>query len=415
MADVAPAELPVSRPSGATADAFEACFRESLNSVLNLESWHQGEDLVRQYAHLEQQIAAAVAAETTHQQRVREHIVKRLATIKGAPREACHEEVSLAEIKDIHQRLLFNGSTEACDGTSHTHDTLALTIYQIGVALVSYGGNQGSWSQRLYRRDLHEEHDDPVEETRALLEARGRRAGLNQPDRRDGLSELAQRALMSYAEVAALVERSKAQWRMGHGSPAPYQLLSGAGNPDMMIRSVRLLRRLIEDHKKFVFVASEPGERAYLSIGQALHPCEYAVIGTLSDRIERFVDELRFSDSVTVDDRWDSDTHLEPELWVDRFKDEIASKVLIGVYRASPIAPPQTFYAHRDHVHVAARIAIADSVLLTERGFPALIDMADQVCTAKFGGNSLRDVANAAYARAGAPFRYGSERQNRPD
>ncbi|MCE9564500.1 MAG: hypothetical protein K8U57_20875 [Planctomycetes bacterium] len=414
MADTTLTELPISRPVGATTDAFEACFRESLDSVLNLETWHQGEDLVRQYAHLEEQIAVAVAAETRLQQRVRERVVKKLATFPGAPREACHEVVSLDEIKAIHQGLLFNGNTEACDGTLNVHDTLALTVYQIGVALVSYGGNRGSWSQRLFRRDLRESHPDPEAEIRALFEARGKRAGLNQPDRRDGLSELAERAVMSYAEVAALVEKSKAMWRMGHGSPAPLQLLSGAGNPDMMIRSVCLLRRLIEDHKKFVFVASEPGERAYLSIGQALHPCEYAVVGTLSDRIERFIGDLRFSDRVTVDDRWDGKP-LDPELWVSRFLDEVASKVLIGVYRASPLAPPQTFYAHRDYVHVAARIAIADSVLLTERGFPALIDMADQMCKAQYGGNSLRDVANAAYARAGAPFRYGSERQNRPE
>jgi hypothetical protein len=219
---------------------------------------------------------------------------------------------------------------------------------------------------------------------------------------------------MSYAEIAALVDKARANWRMGHGSPAPYQLLSGAGNPDVMIRSVRLLRRLIEDHKKFVFVASEPGERAYLTIGQALHPCEYAIVGTLSERIERFVSGLQFSNRVTVDDKWDGKP-LKPELWVDRFKDEVASRVLIGVYRASALAPPQTFYAHRDHVHVAARIAIADSVLLTERGFPALIDLADRNCKAQYGGGSLQDVANAAYARAGAPFRYGSERQNRPE
>jgi hypothetical protein len=214
--------------------------------------------------------------------------------------------------------------------------------------------------------------------------------------------------------VFVLVEKSAAMWRVGHGSPAPYQLLSGAGNPDMMIRSVRLLRRLIDDHQRFVFVASEPGERLYLSIGQTLHPCEYAIVGTLSDRIEQYVAGLQFSGRVTVDDCWDEKSLL-PELWVERFREEIASQVLIGVYRASPLAPPQTFYAHRDHVHIAARIALADSVLQTERGFPALIDMADQMCKSQYGGGSLQEVAKAAYARAGAPFRYGSERQNRPD
>jgi hypothetical protein len=399
---------------GATADAFAVSFGESLESVLNVSAWPEGDDLVREYTLLQERIDRAVREEQAQQTRVREQVVKKLATLKGAPPEAGHWQVTVDEIKDTHQRLLFNGNTDACDGTTHTHDTLALTIYQIGVALVSYAGNRGSWSQRLYRRDLHQSHGDPVAETLALLEARGKRAGLNQPDRRDGLSELAQRAVMSYAEVFVLVEKSAAIWRVGHGSPAPYQLLSGAGNPDMMIRSVRLLRRLIEDHQRFVFVASEPGERLYLTIGQTLHPCEYAIVGTLSDRIEQYVAGLQFSGRVTVDDCWDEKSLL-PELWVERFREEIASQVLIGVYRASPFAPPQTFYAHRDYVHIAARIALADSVLLPERGFPALIDMADQMCKSQYGGGSLQEVANAAYARAGAPFRYGSERQNRPD
>ncbi|MCI0704343.1 MAG: hypothetical protein L0241_25065 [Planctomycetia bacterium] len=415
MSDAAlPIELPISRPSGATTEAFAACFREPLEAVLDLKTWHKGDDLVREYARVEAEIAASVAAETGNQARVREEVVKKLAILKGAPPQAGYEQVPLEVIKEVHRGLLFNGGTEACDGTVHVHDTLALTIYQIGVSLVSYAGNRGSWSQRLFRRDLRESHGDPVDETIALLEARGHRGGLNQPDRRDGLSELAQRAVMSYAEIAALVEHSRAVWKMGQGSPAPYQLLSGAGNPDMMIRSVRLLRRLIEEHKKFVFVASEPGDRGYLTIGQALHPCEYAIVGTLSERIERFVGDLQFAGRVTVDDRWEG-KRMSPELWVSRFLDEVAPQVLIGVYRASPLAPPQTFYAHRDHVHVAARIALADSVLITDRGFPALLDMAHNMCKAQYGGGSLRDVANAAYARAGAPFRYGSERQNRPD
>jgi hypothetical protein len=191
-------------------------------------------------------------------------------------------------------------------------------------------------------------------------------------------------------------------------------LLSGAGNPDVMIHSVRLIRRLIEGHRRFVFVASEPGDRLYLTIGQALRPCEYAVVGTLAHRIERYVGDLSFAGRVTVDDTWDGKP-LSPELWVSRFLDDVATQVLVGVYRASPLAPPQMFYAHRSHVHTAARIALADSVLLADRGFPALIDLADRTCDSIYGGGSLREIATAAYARAGVGLRYGSERQNRPD
>src|SRR5262249_21932758 len=119
MSDAAPpVELPVSRPSGATADAFRACFNEPLEAVLNLETWHQGIDLVRAFADVEQQIAAAVAAETEHQKRVRAFVVERLAQIEGCPPEAGHYRVPLEEVRDAQRGLLFNGRVEACDGTT---------------------------------------------------------------------------------------------------------------------------------------------------------------------------------------------------------------------------------------------------------------------------------------------------------
>src|SRR5207253_7871091 len=98
-----------------------------------------------------------------------------------------------------------------------------------------------------------------------------------------------------------------------------------------------------------------------------------------------------------------------------RFRDEVASQVLVGVFRASALAAPQVFYAHRDHFELAAAIAIADSVLLPDRGFPMLIDLADRACKSVYGGGSLQDVADTAYARCGAGGRFTSERTHPPE
>ncbi len=110
--------------------------------------------------------------------------------------------------------------------------------------------------------------------------------------------------------------------------------------------------------------------------------------------------------------RWDGD-RLTPQGWLARFRDRVAPRVVVGVYRASPVAPPQVFYAHADHANVAARIAVADSVLQQERGFPLLIDLADRVCGSIYGGGSLQDLTAAAYAASGVPWRYLSERTTR--
>ncbi len=407
--------LPVSRPDPATADAFQEYFGESLGQTLDLGSWHAGTDIVREYARIQSEVERAVAFEGVQEHRVREEVFPKIAFAKGAPPEAgFYDTLTVDGIAAVHTGLLFNGGVACCDGAVQVHDTLALTVHQIGVCLVAYTGNQGSWSTRLFRRDLREDKGDPVETMHALLERRARRAGLNQSDRRDGLSELAQRAVMSYAEAKVLLDHSDAVWRMGHGSPAPHQLLAGAGNPDMAIESIKALRGLIDGHRKFVYVSSESGDRDYLQFGQALRPLEYLILGTLDERIEEVVWDIHFSGKPTVDARWDGEL-LSPEKWVLRFQNEVASQVLVGVYRASMLAPPQVFYAHRDHFEVAAAIAIADSVLLPDRGFPMLIDLADRACKSVYGGGTLRDLTDAAYARCGAGVRYASERINRPD
>jgi hypothetical protein len=391
---------------------FRDAFGEGLNDALDLDAWRPGVDLAAEYRRIEAEVRAAVRYETDLQKRVRDRVFPALSRAEGAPKGAGKYEVPVAEIEATQRGLLFPGAVEACDGSSQTHDTLALTIHQLAVGLVSYAGDQGTWQQRLYRRDLRLGRPDPAAEVLEVLERRGRREGLHAADH-DRLSELAGRALMTWAERAFLLHRATAEWRMGHGSPAPLELLGGGGYADLVVRSVRLIREYVERRPKFVFVASEPTARHLLTIGQALRPLEYAVVETLRDRVQPYLDNLRRTTAPTIDTCWDGE-RLTPEQWLWRFRDRLAPRVVVGVYRATLLAPPQVFYAHEDHVHVAARIALADSALQEQRGFPLLLDMADRLCRQCAGGGSLAELADAAYLAAGAPFRYRSERANRP-
>lgn len=401
------------RPEEAVSTAaFAQAFGEPLTEVLNVGQWQPGVDLIQEFGRIEREVREAAAFEDVQQKRIRDHVFPRLKH-PSLPPEVGVYEVLLPEIAEVQRGLLFNGGAEGCDGTSQVHDTLALTIYQIGVSLVSYCGDRGTWCQRLFRRDLRQDLGDPVESALALLKSRHARGGLNQPDGADRLSELARRAVMSYAERALLLDKSDAVWRIGHGSPAPFELLSGAGNPDLAILSIRLIRRLICEKQKFVYVASEPGDRLHLTVGQALRPLEFAILGTLDDKIAHSLETVHFSSAPIVDDRWDGEP-MHPEKWVLRFRDEVAPQVLTGVYRASRLSPPQLFYCHRNHFQTAARLALADSVLQPQRGFPFLIDLGNEMCKSVYGGGSLSDLADAAYAKAGVPLRYRSERANRP-
>lgn len=389
--------------------AFRATFGEELGDILDVGAWRAGNDLAQEYTRIEREVQDALSQEATHQRWIRRSVFPRLTdpALPGTGVFGANMDV----IRLIHQGLLFNGGVEACDGTVHVHDTLPLTIYQIGVSLVSYRGDKGTWQQRLFRRDLRQQSGLPEEDMLRTLELRDLRAALNHDADSDKSGELLRKAVMDYAERAILLRNSNAVWRMGHGNPVTYELLTGADNWELMEAGTTAMRELIEKHRKFVYVASEPRERLLLSIGQALPPMHYAIIGRLSERIETWFHQKRFTLETGGDALWDGE-RINPTDWIPRFIREVASQVLVGLYRATRWAPAQLFYAHADHAHFAGHIVLADSMLQDQRGFPLLIDLADHVCRSVFGG-SLRHMTETAYAAHGAPWRYFSERTTR--
>lgn len=382
-----------------TPDEYLEAHGEKLSTTLDLDTWHPGTDLMQLYARLQAEIADAVRQETNQRKEIRRQVFPHLRN-RGIPGAGVYQ-VSAARLHEIHHKLLFNGGVEACDGTVVSHDTLPVTITQIGVCLVSYHGNQGSWVHRLYRRDLRAKGKDPVEDTFRLLEARKQRSAVAHTGR-DKLSMLARRGIMAYAERAVLLRRSDAIWRMGHGSPTPYELVTGSGIPELLRASLDLLRELILEHQKFVFVPSTVKARELLTIGDALRPLEYAIVDTNEATLERI-----------------AAGHYRGEEWsglgdlVEQFVADVGPKVAVGLYRVSELAPAQMFYAHIDHAHTAALIAMADSLLQGHRGFPMLIDLADNLCRSAFGGDVFAASTQVAYSEAGAPYRYMPERNTR--
>jgi hypothetical protein len=384
------------------ADEFSDAFAEPLDQTLDLDTWHPGADLVGLYERLRQEIGEAIKQEDRIQQEIRERIFPMLRTRDGAPPGAGVWEVKPEQLQDVHNKLLFNGGVAACDGTVVTHDTLPVTITQIGVCLVSYSGDQGSWMHRLFRRDLRASGSNQVEETLQMLDRRRERSAVDEPSSRDKLTSLARRGIMAYAERAILLERADAVWRMGHGSPTPYELMTGSGMLQLLKASLTLMRRLVLDHQKFVFVPSATTARDLLTIGNALPPLHYAVVDTNEANLARIASGHYRGEG------WDK---VNDEL--NKFVKECGSKIAVGVFRASVMAPAQVFYAHVDHVHTAALIAMADSVLQEHRGFPMLIDLADGLCTATFGPDVFAASTQLAYSESGQPYRYMAERKTR--
>lgn len=401
-----PDDLPAAELTGDQSplleDEYEAAHGETLSHTLDLDTWHPGADLMQMYARLQREIAEAVEQEKGYQERIRREIFPRLRTRPDAPACAGVYRATIEQLEEVHRKVLFNGGVEACDGTVVAHDTLPVTITQIGVCLVSYRGDQGSWVHRIFRRDLRTSGKHPVDEVMELLERRSRRGAVDQDSARDRLSSLARRGIMAYAERAVLLHRSQAAWRMGHGVPTPYELVTGSGMPDLLRAGLDLMKQLVLEHRRFVFVSSASSSRELLTIGNALYPLEYAIVDTNLGALERI-----------------ASGHYRGQEWgdlrnaVEAFVNACGPAVVVGLYRASSLAPCQMFYAHRDHAHEAALIAMADSALQEHRGFPMLIDLADGLCSSMFGFDVFTGSAQAAYAASGAPFRYLAERSTR--
>lgn len=387
--------------TGSSLSEFEAAFGEPFEDLLNPDKLTPGDDLTLTYRKLEEKVAESIRLENGLRKTIRAKIFPALKTAIGAPKNAGVYQAQLRDLEHIHRGLLFNGGVTACDGNSVVHDTLPLTITQIGLCLVSYSGAQNAWLHQLFRRDLASHMNDPVEEVLAVLERREKREA--QGYEGNDLSDLARRGLMTYLERAVLREKASSNWRMGHGSVAPYEILTGlwSSQRQAIRRSLEVIRWYVLEHKRFVFVPSAPRKKHWLTIGNALRPLEYAIVQTLETELESLVKNGGYREASGVKQE------------MEKFQQEIGPQVVVGLYRAWEAAPPYLFYAHADYADLAAHIALADSVLQEHRGFPMLIDLADQVCKTNLGADSFTSSVQMAYANAGEPYRYLGERETR--
>ncbi|MCP3098442.1 hypothetical protein LZ198_06070 [Myxococcus sp. K15C18031901] len=376
-------------------DDFREAFGEDLLAMLDLDSWSTGLDLDRVMERFRREIAHAVHKEDRLRAAVRSEIFPKLATRRRNLPEAGVYRVTPDEISLIHDRLLFRGHVDAVAGSHAAHDSLPIGISQIGVGVVGYQGASGAFSQRLFRKEMSARATNLLQEARDFIEMRQNRyRGHN-----DAMSRMACRGIRTYAERAVLLTRSTAAWRMGVGNPCAHELLSGSGYMGLLHRSIQVLNQLIHEHKKFVFVSGALHDRGFLTLGYSLDAGEYALLETLESEGEDIVDGWKYGDR---------SKHAARE-----FVRGSSTQIIKGLYRVSDHAPPRLFYAHREHVHEAAWVAMADSVLRPERGFPMLVDVAELSCRSAFGDDGFLGFVHDAYARAGASLQFFSERTTR--
>jgi hypothetical protein len=375
---------------------FRETFGEDPSTTLDIDTWDTGFDWKGAVTHFTAEIASAVGREDRVRAAIRREILPRLGRRPGMPHEAGVWKATPDQLATVCEGLLFRGRVEAVDGTFATYDSLPIGITQMGVAIIGYGGTSGTFSQRLFRKEMSSRGAGTFQEAKEFIDKRQNRYGESYKDQ---WTELARRCIRTYAERRVLVDKSEAEWRIGRGNPCAQELLTGSGYMSLLEASLDVLQKLILRHKKFVFVPNAPRDRGLLTIGYALTAGEYAILDTLENASARVVDGWRYGGR-----------YQEKAV---AFVRECCPNVLRGLFRASDHSPPQLFYAHREHVHIAARVALADSILRPERGFPMLLDVANVTCRAVFGAEGFLGLVHDAYAGAGANPRYFNERHTR--
>ena len=158
------------REDMADSDPFSRAFGDRLGRILDPASWTAGADLASTYARLEQEVRASVHQERRIRNTLRERLLPRIEAAGLAGPKSGVYRATPEQIGRIHSGLLLNGRVEACDGIAMTHDTLAMTFIQLGVCMVSYDGDQQTWSQRMFRRDLRSDGSDALSEMLDVLD-----------------------------------------------------------------------------------------------------------------------------------------------------------------------------------------------------------------------------------------------------
>jgi hypothetical protein len=371
-------------------DDFQKAFGENFSDAIDINTWSIGANLAELYPLIEAEWLQAKTDENKNQKIFRAKVFPRIKEVGNVPFAGLHDDVNDVKslLDKMHRGFLFNGAVTACGSTHVIFSTVPLTITQIGICLVNYERQHGSYSHRLFRRDLRFKSDDPIQEALDLIEKR--RSDDNAGDKRSAMSNLAVRGIKAYTERAILLEKkdAKTKWLLGNGSPAPYELMTGfwGSKKEMKDKSIELMSRMILEHQRFVYVHSCEKFPDLWTLGNALHPFEYLILGSLEDDLVRRV-ELGGTRGVIRESYTD-------------FAKQVGSKIVRGIYRVSNQAQPQIFYGHIDHIRTAALIAMADSVFQLHSGSPMLLDLASNLCKMNFSKNDLFSSVQQASVKA---------------
>ncbi len=377
---------------------LERALGQTLCEALKLDSWDENAGLEKTAASVQRFVLSSVQNERRWHELIRTEVFQRLHTFPEAPKHAGVYTVRDGHLRDAYRNVLLCGDLTAVNGASAGHDGAAAALVAIGVCLVHYDGKLHTWRTSFLRRDQPVRGGDLVKEVCDLLNSRSCRspAGTGPGGGRDRVTYLLRRGLMAAAERKALLEKAKGRWRMGHGMPAPLELLTGSGSMVLIDEALPVLENLLLDHKRWVFLLSPGSNFALATLANALAERELAIFQKGRAALEDILERGHFAHGYRRK--------------VEDFARRLGESIVVGGFRATRHAPGQVFVAHADHALAAGVLALADAALQPHRGFPLLLDLAALSAKVFLGMEAFQGLVENAYAKANAAHLFAPQR-----
>lgn len=348
----------------------------TFKDILNQKCWTRYEDYIsegiKQYS---ESLSNDIAKGHKMRQKIRDFIEKNFE-IKKIP----------ADLSDA-EKALMSGEVIGIDGTIAQHKTISGTMAQIGIVAVNYLNEKIKHSyfisEARYKEDI--EHV-----TEYLL--------AHQPEKKI-LSNLVMRAILLYRErELGLGELFHDKFKLFHGPLLPFELMSDLGKLRALDFTLDILQKLIKNKKCFSIISRSQND-AYIRLGLSLNPGEYFLLKHRDVGSELIYDRSFLS----YKEKWREEDFLK----VNHFLQKDASFLKIGIIKIS--RRPYVFHAHENYFDFAAKVIARDSIFQKEKGFPLLIDYADNLCSTFFKAGDFNKIIEYQLAREGEFFSETSE------
>jgi hypothetical protein len=352
----------------------KAATEDQFVSLTNLDSW---QPLDEYFEGCDEKLLSDIKKNLEWRSALRKKLLEdpafkdRVKTLNPADQEWAKEQ-------------LFAGRVCAVDGTLSIIPSTSGGRARIGVVATSYKSDRIERVVYVSYGRLAEPVSDPTDYFKKLKSV-------------NSTSNLLMRAVMAYAERELALRREE-PWKFIHGELLPYELRTGAGHTRIVLpRALELGMKLI-DCEKAIGVIEGSEDIDLLNAVETLEKNEYVEARTLAHDLQKFLEGEPDPDN--PGERIGG-AHFgdEDRRKVEKFKSDYGTKVKVGIFKVG--FKPFLFQAHASNFERAAALVMVDAMMQPMRGFPLLIDYADQICSKQLAGGEFERQIQFKTARFG--------------